>query len=98
MKQTMRLKYWILFILLCGGVAGRAAQPIDDASLRMPAPGDYSLHVLSPTWLELTAIDAPAAEATPLDLAATFKPDMFRVEIDGKSAAVQQLGFKRRAL
>lgn len=98
MKQIMRLKYWTFFILLCSGAAARAAQPIDDASLRLPAPGDSSLHILSPTWLELTVIDRPAADAAPLDLAATFKPEMFRVEIDGNVAAVQQLGFKRRAL
>src|SRR5512142_578230 len=61
----------------------------------VPAVGATSMHVVSPTVLELEKITDQAvwdyASATP-------DPSSFVVKVDGNVAAVTQVGFKRRPL
>jgi hypothetical protein len=94
----MRTIKWIIVLALVAGGRIRAADPIDETSLRLPMPGDYSLQVISPSWLEISVIDAPDADAKPLDLAEHFHREDFQVEVDGAATPVDQLAFKRRAL
>ena len=84
-------------------IQSAAAAIIDDQqSLRLPAVGDYSLHILSPTVLEMTLVTTKApdpARATQWDFAGQRPaPAEFNVVVDGKTIPVQAVGFKRRPL
>ena len=79
----------------------------DDVACLIPEPGDYTLHVLTPTLLELKTINtAPAGSSTPSSLnlvnsSFTFAAPaagIFAVTANGQSVAVQAVGFKRRPL
>ena len=80
---------------------------IDDLSLQMPQVGDYTLHVLTPTLLELKLITTKQADPAPvtqwnfvdansqLTLPA---PSAFAVTADGQPVSVAAVAFKRRPL
>lgn len=82
------------------GVAG-LANPLE-----MPAVGAHSLRVLSPTVLEMTLITTkpPEGRAARWDFADEQnrprlpEPKALRVTVNGASADVASVGFKRRAL
>jgi hypothetical protein len=79
---------------------------VDNIALRMPHPGDYALHVLTPTLLELKLIntkDPDPAVVTSWNLVNNFvfsAPPLnaFAVTANGQSVGVQAVGFKRRPL
>jgi hypothetical protein len=80
---------------------------VDYTALVVPKIGDYALHVLSPTLLELRSINtAPQNTTTPTSLnligsGFTFNapaPGSFAVTANGQSVTVQAVGFKRRPL
>lgn len=78
--------------------ARASGDPIDDTGLGLPHPGDYGLHILSPSVLECTLIDSPGPDDPPADLAATFPPADFRVTVGDEPVAVTKIGYKRRVL
>lgn len=93
------MKFSAVFAALTLATLARAAgHVIDDAALRMPQAGDYSLHVLTPSLLELTLISSPPANTAPVDLAATYHPGDFHVTVNNAPVSVGQIGFKRRVL
>ncbi|HET7623907.1 MAG TPA: glycoside hydrolase family 9 protein, partial [Verrucomicrobiae bacterium] len=79
---------------------------VDDTGLVMPKPGDYALHILTPTLLELKLINtAPANSTTPSqwNLVNNYQfvappTGAFAVTANGGSVGVQAVGFKRRPL
>ncbi|HVU34830.1 MAG TPA: glycoside hydrolase family 9 protein [Opitutaceae bacterium] len=88
----------VLTALLALCAAPGRGQPIDDGSLRLPVAGDYSLHILTPSLLELTIITSPGPDDAPVDLAAVFHASDLKVTVDGAIDAVDFVGFKRRVL
>ncbi len=83
------------------------AASADDVACLIPQPGDYVLHVITPTLLELKHINTAApGSTTPNDwnlvngsLAfATPPTGAFAVTANGQSVTVQSVGFKRRPL
>ena len=100
----------VLFAAQCGSMIYAAAPTnslIDDASLAMPKVGDNSLRILSPTLLELRAINTKAldpATVTNWNLVNAsgqfLAPALsaFSVTVNGQNVAVQSVGFKRRPL
>jgi hypothetical protein len=83
------------------------AASADDVACLIPQPGDYTLHVLTPTLLELKVINtAPYNSTIPnslnlVDSAFTFLAPslgLFSVSVNGTSVPVQAVGFKRRPL
>ncbi len=68
----------------------------------LPAVGVTSMHVLSPTVIELEKITTKAADPAPLTewdyASATPDPSSFVVHVDGSVASVAKVGFKRRPL
>ena len=75
-----------------------AAQIISDASPRMPAAGDHAAHLLTPSLIELTFITAHPSGSSPTPLPGKMRSEDFKVSIDGNTANVAKLGFKRRVL
>ncbi|MGN6644590.1 MAG: glycoside hydrolase family 9 protein, partial [Verrucomicrobiota bacterium] len=80
---------------------------VDNLALQMPKPGDYGLHILSPTLLELKRIttkDPDPAQVTTWNLVNSSLQFMappanaFAVMANGQNIAVQSVGFKRRPL
>jgi hypothetical protein len=79
------------------------AADFEPPSLAVPANGERSLRILSPTVLEITAIVA-GAENSPPD--GPFPPPPtptlaaadFSVSIDGAQAEVREVGFRRRVV
>lgn len=77
---------------------------VDNIALRMPRPGDYALHVLTPTLLELKLInskDPDPARVTQWDWVNNYQfttPPLnaFAVTANGQSIGVTTVGFKRR--
>ncbi len=98
----------ILFCLALGSNTFAADPRLsDESSLLMPEPGAYSLHILTPTTLELTLITTKQPEpARPerWDFVETNShahlPDTkeFTVTVDGKNIPISTVGFKRRVL
>ena len=89
--------------------AAPAISPVDDTTLRMPQPGDNTLHILSPTTLELVSYQYQATrirrrwrrlEFCQLQrpTSGAVSPSQFSVTVNGKPVAVQSIGFKRRPL
>ncbi len=83
------------------------AASADDVADLIPQPGDYTLHVITPTLLELKVINtAPVNTTTPNSLNLvdgsynfmTPATGSFAVTADGSSISVQTVGFKRRPL
>jgi hypothetical protein len=82
-------------------------QAINDATLRLPEPGDMALQILTPTLLEITNINTkpPGAEAVSnWNFISAFgnahlpAPSEFSVAVNNGAAAVTGVGFKRRPL
>jgi hypothetical protein len=82
-----------------------ALSVVDYANLTMPAPGVGTLHILSPTLLELELINSKQPDPSPIDswnfvdannqfVAPSLQE--FAVTLDGKPVTVQSVGFKRR--
>ncbi len=69
---------------------GQLRAEVDTQSLRLPALGDCTLRILSPSILELTLISAKAKGP----------PDapFFRVTVAGRPVAVASVGAKRRVI
>ncbi len=83
------------------------AASADDVACLIPQPGDYTLHVITPTLLELKVINtAPYSSTTPsslnlVDGSFNFLPPsagLFAVTANGQSVSVQAVGFKRRVM
>ena len=83
------------------------AASADDVACLIPQPGDYTLHVLTPTMLELKVINTtPFNSSTPsslnmVDSSYSFaapSTGIFAVTVNGQSIPVQAVGFKRRPL
>jgi len=80
---------------------------IDYLSLTLPVLGDHTLHVLTPSLLELERINSKPTTTTPVDSwdfvdadGAFHAPALseFAVTVDGTPVAVTAVGFKRRPL
>jgi alpha-tubulin suppressor-like RCC1 family protein len=78
---------------------------VDDLNLTLPAIGDHTLHVLTPTMLELVrinskpTIDSPVDSWDFVDATGVFHAPAlseFAVTVDGVAVAVTAVGFKRR--
>ena len=88
--------------------AGLAADEIEPPSLKLPEAGSIRLSVISPQTLEVAVVAGAAAadaplrpEWNPVDEHGQFVPppaSEFRISVDGKPAAVDGIGFKRRVL
>ena len=83
------------------------AATADDVAGVIPQPGSYTLHVLTPTLLELKLIDTAASGSTTpnnwnfVGGGYTFTAPAagaFAVTDNGKAVTVQSVGFKRRPL
>lgn len=76
------------------------AASADDVADLIPEPGDYTLHVITPTLLECKHINtAPSGSTTPNDWTSTSpSAGSFTVTANGASVAIQAVGFKRRPL
>jgi hypothetical protein len=76
------------------------AASADDVGLVIPQPGDYALHVITPTLLELKHINTAASgSTTPNDWTSTSQSaGSFTVKANGQSISVQAVGLKRRPL
>jgi hypothetical protein len=78
----------------------------DDNPLTMPAIGAHQLRIISPNLIELTLITTKKPDAAPTVwnfISANGSAHLpgakeFSVSVDGKSVAVQSVGFKRRVL
>jgi hypothetical protein len=80
---------------------------VDNLLLQMPKVGDYALHVLTPTLLELKLINTQDKGASTVstwnlvDSALTFVApalNQFSVTANGQTVGVSAVGFKRRPL
>jgi len=80
---------------------------VDYATLELPKAGDSTLHILSPTLLELKLINAKQPDPAPVSswnfVNSSFQflpPSLqeFAVTVNGQAASVQAVGFKRRPL
>ena len=87
-------------IVLTGASNWLHAASADDVACLIPQPGDYTLHVITPTLLELKHINTAASgSTTPNDWTTTTpSASSFTVTVNGQSVAVQAVGFKRRPL
>ncbi|MDO8541530.1 MAG: glycoside hydrolase family 9 protein [Opitutaceae bacterium] len=90
-----------LLLALC---LARASE-IDYLNLTLPLVGDHVLHVISPTCLELKRINSKPSTVSPVDSWDFVDADsvfhapplsQFAVTVDGISATVTAVGFKRR--
>src|SRR5262245_14911133 len=79
----------------------------DDTALKLPKPGDHTLHILSPTLLELVRINSKQPDPARVDswdfvdANGQFQApptSAFAVTANGQPIAVQSVGFKRRPL
>jgi hypothetical protein len=103
-------QYWlrlvpVLLALFCPQHAAVADATYGD--LRMPKPGDHSLHILSPNLLELVRVNAKQPHPARVDSwdwvndqGVFVSPDMSRVKVivNGQTNNVTGVGFKRRPL
>lgn len=83
----------------------QGAQLDDDPTLRIAAPGDYELRIISPTMLEAFFVSTRSPDPAPQKDGAvptesieipTALPGNFQVTVDSQPAVVTQVGFKRR--
>ncbi len=79
----------------------------DDQALALPVPGERTLRILSPTWLEITVITGqePASTLKKIQAALGAGPvapergrQALEVTVDGRAAIVSATGWKRRAV
>jgi hypothetical protein len=86
---------------------GTAVSVVDNVALQLPNAGDSSLHILSPTVLELELIGKKDPDPAPPGVwnfvDSSFQlnapaPGEFVVTANGQTIAVQSVGFKRRPL
>ncbi|MBA4138149.1 MAG: glycoside hydrolase family 9 [Opitutus sp.] len=83
-----------------------AIHPLDYTKLVVPEPGSHTLHILSPNLLELVRLNRQPRGGGPdswdfVDAngrATLPQPAQFAVTVNGRTVAVQQVGFKRRPL
>jgi len=84
-----------------------AGDNVDDTALHLPAVGDYLLHVLSPSLLELVFINTKQPDPALVTNwnfvnssghATEPAAAEFTVTVDGQTVPVQGVGFKRRVL
>lgn len=102
----LRLSFLIgILALLCAPSAG--ATDAIDPTLQIPEPGDNSLHILTPTVLELVRVNTKTPNPGALDSwdwvdtnQDFTPPDMssIRVVINGQTNSATVLGFKRRPI
>lgn len=107
--SQLRFKLFPLFItaVFAGTPIVRGLEP-PAGTLRIPRPGDYSLHVLTPTLLELVRIttkppgNAPVDGWNWVDASGNFVPpdaSSVRVVVSGSQTnPVINVGFKRRPI
>lgn len=99
----------MLMAAMCSLVAAALVPPsvVDYTGLALPKPGDYTLHILSPSVLELVLINTKAPDPGRVDTwdlvdgNTQFQapsPSAFLVTANGAQIAVQAVGFKRRVL
>lgn len=90
-----------------GGAPGTSTDRADYLDLRLPRPGDHTLHVLSPDLLELVLINTKQRDPARVDTwdwvddNGNFTgPDLARlqVRVGGQPVAITGAGFKRRPL
>src|SRR5581483_10707213 len=81
--------------------------PVDDTTLHMPQPGENTLHILSPSLLELVLINtkqpdpAQVSQWNFVDSSGNLhapSASQLSVTINGQPATIQSIGFKRRPL
>lgn len=81
--------------------------PADYATLELPKSGDHGLHILSPSLLELKLINTKEASSNRVsnwdfvDDSGNLtlpSPSDFRVQVDGRTVGVANVGFRRRPL
>lgn len=85
----------VLFTLLFSGAGlrGQTRTATDTRVLTLPAPGDWTLHILSPTLLELTQISARARDVDPGRVATALE-----VRVGGQPVKIARAGWKRRPI
>lgn len=97
-----------LFLLLLAAVplCAQTRSAPDPQALALPAPGERTLRILSPTVLEITVITEKAPESRLARLksalggaspAPELAVDKLRVAVNGRPAKVAATGWKRRA-
>jgi hypothetical protein len=106
--QTARYRNLVLVFALwvAQGLLAADSRITDENPLRLPSPGAYNLRILSPRLLELTLISTKPPDPAPVTQwnfisNGVFVPpatSQFVVTVDGQSAAVQSIGFKRRPI
>jgi hypothetical protein len=103
--MPLRLRHALYYLLVAAvPLCAQTRTATDATDLALPVPGSRTLRILSPTLLEVTVItekapDGPAGRAQDAD--APFAPEAalrsLEVTVDGKPAAVEARGWKRRA-
>jgi hypothetical protein len=81
----------LAFFTVAAAELSRAHGP----SLRLPAPGEHALHIISAQVLELGFITAPDGRAGPVRPLVPLARE-FDVEVEGRRVEVAEAGFKRR--
>ena len=104
-KVLRRLPVLLTFMLAALGPT--RGSEIDYLNLTLPVLGDHTLHVLTPTLLELVRLNSQAPGVGPVDswnfvdANGVFQAPAlseFAVTVDGVPATVTAIGFKRRPL
>jgi len=80
----------ILWLLASAGLGAQTRSDGDTQSLRVPAVGERTLRIITPSLLELTVVSA-SAKGKPV------APD-FQVTVAGRSAGIAGIGAKRRVI
>jgi len=84
------IAFCVLCLLPCAGLRAQSRTDVDIHSLSLPAVGDTTLRVLSPSILEFTRISADAKG--PPEVPA------FQVAVAGQPARIAAVGSKRRVI
>ncbi len=97
----------LLFAPLLAALSAARGSEIDYLNLTLPVLGDHTLHVITPTLLEVVRLNSKPPGAAPVDswdfvdASAVFHApalSQFAVTVDGVAATVTAVGFKRRPL
>src|SRR5436853_5657817 len=95
----------LILLLACLAVARLGAAENDYLKLILPSVGDHTLHILSPTLLELKRLNAKPPAPAPVDSwdfvddNSVFHPPPISeivVKVNGVTTTVTSIGFKRR--
>src|ERR1700679_3621022 len=105
--MPMRLRHALSTLLVAAApLCAQTRTATDAADLALPVPGSRTLRILSPTLLEVTVVtekepDATTRPAADQDAGVPASPEAalrsLEVTVDGKPAAVEATGWKRRA-